>query len=499
MRKGVIYGLICPISKQIRYVGRTIQPIKIRFKKHKYEHRGFIRKNKHLSYRSNWIKKLDDKGLLHKLGYIIIENCAEDIIDEREIYWIKYYKDSGYKLTNLTDGGDGMLGHIQSYNHKRKATEGVRKSYKNNPEIKNNISKSLKKYFENNPHPFGKNNHASISIFAINIKTNENIRFVNSRKCAKHFNIHYKLLSYLKIYKKIFNNWIFYNTYNIHTEEYSIYGAIPDHFKSIVSMNINTKKYKQFDHARKCADHFKISTTNIRKYIHNKTIVNNWIFYPSNIFPDFSNYVSLEDKRNPNSKKIIVRNLINGKIQKFNSISSCNKFFKSYMVKFYIDNKMIHGDHIFYHSDIIPDLSDYTYNQREILAIHKDSNILKFKDNKECQKHFSISRPQLSVYINKRKIFNDYFFTYRKDYNPETFDSSSYISLITEGFTTNKIRMKVVNIMDDSIRIFSSQLNCMREIEITTGSLNRYSKSGKPYKGKYILSKILSATVSATP
>jgi hypothetical protein len=35
-------------------------------------------------------------------------------IDEREIYWIKYYRENGFKLLNLTDGGFGHRGFKQS-------------------------------------------------------------------------------------------------------------------------------------------------------------------------------------------------------------------------------------------------------------------------------------------------------------------------------------------------------------------------------------------------
>jgi hypothetical protein len=37
----------------------------------------------------------------------IIECVDADMWSEREKYWIKYYKEQGCRLTNLTDGGDG--------------------------------------------------------------------------------------------------------------------------------------------------------------------------------------------------------------------------------------------------------------------------------------------------------------------------------------------------------------------------------------------------------
>jgi hypothetical protein len=37
----------------------------------------------------------------------IIEECAEDALDEREQYWIKWNADNGYQLRNKTTGSQG--------------------------------------------------------------------------------------------------------------------------------------------------------------------------------------------------------------------------------------------------------------------------------------------------------------------------------------------------------------------------------------------------------
>jgi uncharacterized protein (UPF0333 family) len=38
---------------------------------------------------------------------IVIEECSEDAINEREIYWIAYHRESNPNLKNMTIGGTG--------------------------------------------------------------------------------------------------------------------------------------------------------------------------------------------------------------------------------------------------------------------------------------------------------------------------------------------------------------------------------------------------------
>lgn len=105
MKKGIIYGLVCPIINDIRYVGLTIQKPKERLKKHKYEHVAKLKKKHKLSYKDNWIRSIKKRGLLSKMIIITLEECEINYLAEREKFWIKYYRDKGNKITNSTDGG----------------------------------------------------------------------------------------------------------------------------------------------------------------------------------------------------------------------------------------------------------------------------------------------------------------------------------------------------------------------------------------------------------
>ena len=38
-----------------------------------------------------------------------IDTCNENEWEEREKYWIKYYKDNGFDLLNISEGGKGVV------------------------------------------------------------------------------------------------------------------------------------------------------------------------------------------------------------------------------------------------------------------------------------------------------------------------------------------------------------------------------------------------------
>lgn len=97
-----IYGLVDPRNDEIRYIGASKNP-----RKRLIEH---IRDTKR-NYRVIWINKLKRENLLP--GIIIIEECTEENWQERERYLISFYRNQNARLTNLTDGGDGVVNPVQ--------------------------------------------------------------------------------------------------------------------------------------------------------------------------------------------------------------------------------------------------------------------------------------------------------------------------------------------------------------------------------------------------
>lgn len=101
-----VYALVDPESKEIRYVGKTSV--------------GIARPNAHnrnarleWTYKARWILGLHARGLKPLVSTLeMCRNGADLIAAERR--WIADLRARGCRLTNLTDGGDGLPGYRQS-------------------------------------------------------------------------------------------------------------------------------------------------------------------------------------------------------------------------------------------------------------------------------------------------------------------------------------------------------------------------------------------------
>lgn len=109
-----IYGLIDPRTNKICYIGFTQQGLKKRLTQH------LNPKPTNESKIAKLHRFLKSKNL--KLTIVEIENCKslEDMYD-KEIYYISYYKNLGYKLKNIQDGGKIGVNSEESYNKFRKS------------------------------------------------------------------------------------------------------------------------------------------------------------------------------------------------------------------------------------------------------------------------------------------------------------------------------------------------------------------------------------------
>lgn len=96
-----IYKLLDPTTNEIRYVGRTVQKLENRLKKH-------LNANDK-SHRVNWIKSLTKNELTPKIE-LICETDSFDVCCELEKFYIQKFKNEGADLVNMTDGGDGSIG-----------------------------------------------------------------------------------------------------------------------------------------------------------------------------------------------------------------------------------------------------------------------------------------------------------------------------------------------------------------------------------------------------
>lgn len=88
----------------IRYVGVTTKTVVQRFYRHKYcakhpEKRGLpVHK---------WMYSHYEK--LEEIIVKQIDSCSEEQWEDRERYWIQYYKDQGFELLNISEGGSGVI------------------------------------------------------------------------------------------------------------------------------------------------------------------------------------------------------------------------------------------------------------------------------------------------------------------------------------------------------------------------------------------------------
>lgn len=133
---GLIYLLRCPISNGIRYIGQTVCSLKVRLGKHISDSK---RNQRHISC---WIMSLIDKGVKPIIELVGEYPISE--LDDKEIYYIDFYKNQGFDLTNADLGGQGrrvfsqqtkdkiaksLTGHRQSDETKEKRRVSVNKAW----------------------------------------------------------------------------------------------------------------------------------------------------------------------------------------------------------------------------------------------------------------------------------------------------------------------------------------------------------------------------------
>lgn len=91
-----IYILYETGTTSIRYVGKTSKILKTRLREHL--------KSSQLGkcHKSNWIRSAN-----YNISIKLLARVPEEFWEDCEKYYIQIIKDFGYKLTNITDGGNG--------------------------------------------------------------------------------------------------------------------------------------------------------------------------------------------------------------------------------------------------------------------------------------------------------------------------------------------------------------------------------------------------------
>ncbi len=185
----IVYGLVDPITLNIRYIGKTINGMS-----RPYEHFKPSSLKEGNTKKNNWLKKLFTQNLL---PFIIVINEFDQISND-ELYLkeqesIKYYKQFN-DLTNLGDGGPGMTGFKFSEESRKKMSESAKKRGLPKALLLQQQPKGLpkkKKKHKSRVIPGARQNYANsmkIAIKGQNINTKEIIEFMGMRDAEKYFN-----------------------------------------------------------------------------------------------------------------------------------------------------------------------------------------------------------------------------------------------------------------------------------------------------------------------
>lgn len=120
MSQVTIYTLSDPITKEVRYVGKTQRPVKDRKSEHIYFAKKLNRTHSH-----RWINSLLNQG--QRPVFEILDICDSKDWKTIEQYWISQLKNWGFNLTNHSIGGEGAFGRKWSKEERENRVEPTNK------------------------------------------------------------------------------------------------------------------------------------------------------------------------------------------------------------------------------------------------------------------------------------------------------------------------------------------------------------------------------------
>ena len=112
---GYVYGLIDPQSQKLRYVGKTIGELNLRFNHHIWN----AIHGKSTTHKNIWIRSVLRKNLKPEIFDIETIENEQELLDA-EVFWIAYFKYIGCDLVNHTIGGDRGSGYKHTDEDKQK-------------------------------------------------------------------------------------------------------------------------------------------------------------------------------------------------------------------------------------------------------------------------------------------------------------------------------------------------------------------------------------------
>ena len=101
-RATTIYALIDPITKRVRYVGKTVKEPSARLSAH------MSSCDERCYHSARWLSSLKDRGLVPEISVLIKVPHGHDW-SMWERFWISWFRGINPDLTNHTEGGDGAV------------------------------------------------------------------------------------------------------------------------------------------------------------------------------------------------------------------------------------------------------------------------------------------------------------------------------------------------------------------------------------------------------
>lgn len=108
--KYIIYGLVDPDTRLIRYVGKSSSGLR-RPRQH------LSKQNKAKTHCANWVRYLTKLG--KRPDVVVLQLSSYDALNSDEKWWILYGRLSRWALTNLTEGGEVSNGYKHSVDTKQ--------------------------------------------------------------------------------------------------------------------------------------------------------------------------------------------------------------------------------------------------------------------------------------------------------------------------------------------------------------------------------------------
>lgn len=192
-----LYYLLCPKTKEIRYIGQTTKKLNKRLQCHFDEFRRDCKKNKQLTHKQNWFLSLGEQ--YKNISIHLIEETTTDFVNQKEIELIYRFRKEGHPLTNIRHGG--QMRHYHSDETRKKIANsklGIKnpmfgKTYLSSQERNNKISNSLKSSEKNKEIRKSKKYREKISliqnfpILVLNEQFEVVYEFRNCSQCAIFF------------------------------------------------------------------------------------------------------------------------------------------------------------------------------------------------------------------------------------------------------------------------------------------------------------------------